>query len=121
MPANTARTGAVWSEGLLARGDAALGHMHPDPAGFEASSAARAALRGRHILLLDDTYVSGARAQSAAATLRLAGAASVRILVIGRVLRPERVPAHASFLRLQTLAPGHPAPCRWCASTHGVQ
>ena len=54
----------------------AVGHMRPDARGVRrpAATAARRR-RDRHVLLLDDTYVSGARAQSAAAALRPAGAA----------------------------------------------
>ena len=72
-------------------GDAS-GHMHPDRDGFVVPPSRRAAVRGRRLLLLDDTYVSGARAQSAAAALRLAGAASCASWSPGRVLRPDRVP-----------------------------
>ena len=50
------------------------------------------------VVLLDDTYVSGSRAQSAAATLRRAGARSAVIVPVGRVLRPDRLPAHAAYL-----------------------
>ncbi len=50
------------------------------------------------MLLLDDTYVSGARAQSAAAALRLGGARSVLIVPLGRVIRPERFASHAAFM-----------------------
>jgi hypothetical protein len=40
------------------------------------------------VLLLDDTWVSGASAQSAAAALKLAGARRVAIVVLGRHLDP---------------------------------
>jgi predicted amidophosphoribosyltransferase len=46
-------------------------------------------LTGRHILLIDDTWTSGASAQSAAAALKQAGAASVAAVVIGRHLNRE--------------------------------
>jgi hypothetical protein len=49
------------------------------------------------VLLLDDTYVSGARSQSAAAALQRAGARTV-IGPLGRVLRPDRIALHAEFL-----------------------
>ncbi|MHB1519207.1 MAG: hypothetical protein ACYCVN_12795 [Acidimicrobiales bacterium] len=41
------------------------------------------AVRGRRALVVDDTYVTGARAQSASATLRLSGVEVVGILVLG--------------------------------------
>jgi hypothetical protein len=91
--------GARWAPCALRRGDAPVGHMRPDARAFTIASAARPELASRRCLLLDDTYVSGARAQSAAAALRRAGARTVVIVVLGRVLRPDRVPAHAAFLR----------------------
>lgn len=45
-------------------------------------------LSGQHILILDDTWTTGANTQSAALTLRQAGAAHVSVLVIGRWLSP---------------------------------
>jgi hypothetical protein len=41
---------------------------------------------GRNVLLLDDTWVSGASAQSAAAALKLAGAAHVTTVVLARYI-----------------------------------
>jgi hypothetical protein len=43
---------------------------------------------GASVLLLDDTWVSGASAQSAAAALKLAGARHVAIVVLGRHVNP---------------------------------
>ena len=99
------RLGARLAADLLCRGPGSLGHMRPGRDGFVVPPARRSAVRGRHLLVLDDTYVSGARAQSAAAALRLARAASVQIVAAGRVLRPERVPGHAAFLRGTAAAP----------------
>ena len=45
-------------------------------------------LAGQHVLLLDDTWASGSRTQSAALTLRRYGARRVSILVISRYLKP---------------------------------
>ncbi len=72
--------------------------MRPDTRAFAVHPAARPLLEGARVLLLDDTYVSGARAQSAAAALRLAGAASVVVVALGRVLRPDRSAVHAAFV-----------------------
>jgi hypothetical protein len=91
--------GARWSSHVLSRAGAPVGHMRPDAGAFAVPTAARPLVEGARVLLLDDTYVSGARAQSAAAALRLAGAASVVVVVLGRVLRPDRSAAHAAFLR----------------------
>ncbi len=45
---------------------------------------ARRELDGRAVLLIDDTWTTGANAQSAAATLKAAGAGPVAAVVIGR-------------------------------------
>jgi hypothetical protein len=44
---------------------------------------------GASVLLLDDTWVSGASAQSAAAALKLAGARHVAVIVVGRHVNPD--------------------------------
>jgi hypothetical protein len=95
---------AQWEPGLLRRaetpgGPPRVAHMQPDPAAFRPRAQHGGALAGARALLVDDTYVSGARSQSAAAALHLAGAGSTLILPLGRVLRPDRVALHAEFLR----------------------
>jgi predicted amidophosphoribosyltransferase len=95
--------GVRWSPRLLCRdaravGARGLGHMRPDAAAFRLAEPVRPALAGLRVLLLDDTYVSGARSQSAATALRMAGAAVPVIVPLGRVLRPDRSPRHARFL-----------------------
>lgn len=55
------------------------------------------AVAGGRILLLDDTLTTGATAQSAAAGLRAAGARSVVVVVLGRVVRPGLAPSHAGY------------------------
>jgi hypothetical protein len=65
-----------------------------DPARF---CAAR--IPGARVLLLDDTWTSGASAQSAAMSLRRAGASSVAVVVLGRHVSPgDLSPAAAPFL-----------------------
>ncbi len=108
---------ASWAPDVLARAGAPVGHMRPDAGAFAVPAAHRGAVGGRRALLLDDTYVSGARAQSAAAALRRAGARAVVIVVGGRVLRPDRAPAHAEFLaRHRADGPG-PGRCCRCVQT----
>ena len=65
---------------------------------------------GRSVLLVDDTWVSGASAQSAAAALKLAGAGHVAIVVLGRLVNPADPRAAAL---VGGLVPGHydPAAC----------
>jgi hypothetical protein len=115
--------GTHWSPAALVRSEAPVAHMRPAPRAFETPPACRARVAGTRVLLLDDTYVSGARAQSAAAALRRAGARSVVILVLGRVLRPDRSAAHAAFLGRNEIGtdrdhgvPGS-QPCCRCAQT----
>ncbi len=102
--AAAALLGACWVPELLRRagapgGSPPVAHMRPHPAAFHLGAPGRYLDCGVRVLLLDDTYVSGARAQSAAAALHLAGIRSVVIAPVGRVLRPDRVDAHAHFLR----------------------
>jgi hypothetical protein len=70
---------------VLTPGPATVGHLGSSDDAYSASNAAR----GRSILLVDDTFTSGARLQSAASALSLAGANVVAGLVIGRVITPE--------------------------------
>jgi hypothetical protein len=100
---------ARWVPGLLRRTDAPGGpppvaHMRPHPAAFQLRAPDRDGVAGSRVLLLDDTYVSGARSHSAAAALHLTGACATVIVPLGRVLRPDRVTRHADFLRRNTIA-----------------
>ncbi len=52
---------------------------------------------GADVLVVDDTWVSGGSAQSAAVALKLAGARRVAIIVIGRHVNPDD-PQSARFL-----------------------
>jgi predicted amidophosphoribosyltransferase len=77
------------------------------PHTFEAHRyLATRALDGERILLIDDTWTTGANAQSAAAALRRAGAGAVAAVVIGRHLNREW---HQNDLRLRCM----PRPFDW--------
>jgi predicted amidophosphoribosyltransferase len=102
---------ARWTPRVLQRANGAIGHLRPNPAAFVVPGPRRPDVRGSRVLLLDDTYVSGSRAQSAAAVLRRCGAASTLIVPLGRVLRPDRVPAHAAFLDAHPGAGAHGPRC----------
>lgn len=67
-------------ERLLGRTDADV----PDRAVHPDKHEADQDLSGRSVLLIDDTWTTGANAQSAAAALKAAGADSVGLVVIGR-------------------------------------
>jgi hypothetical protein len=81
-----------------------------DTARFTAGTEAR----GARILLLDDTWVSGASVQSAAAALKLAGAASVTAVVLGRYVNTAD-PAGAAFAARAGDASYYPEKCAICA------
>jgi hypothetical protein len=83
-----------------------------DPHRFRAGTAAA----GASVLLLDDTWVSGASAQSAAAALRLAGARHVAIVVLGRHVNPAD-PASGPLAARLAPAPYDPASC----AVHGPE
>jgi hypothetical protein len=112
--------GVRWT-GLLCRTSEPVGHMRPSVRAFTVPPTLRSRVMDKRLILLDDTYVSGARSQSAAASLRRAGAASVVIVTLGRVLRPDRIPVHAEFLRRRQLCDEFPAdasgPCTRCVHT----
>lgn len=58
---------------------------------FAVAPDRRAALRGRHVVLVDDVYTSGATTDACTAALLSAGAASVTILAWARVLDPAQM------------------------------
>jgi hypoxanthine-guanine phosphoribosyltransferase len=57
--------------------------------------AANSHVRGRHVLLIEDTWTSGGNAQSTALTLRHGGAVSVTIVALARWLKHEEPPTGA--------------------------
>lgn len=70
---------------LLRRTDRRVAPRAHDPEKY----AATRPLHGQPILLIDDTWTTGANAQSAAAALKAAGAGPIAALVIGRHLKRE--------------------------------
>jgi orotate phosphoribosyltransferase len=69
---------------LVTAGPADLGCRELDPGRFRAIQP----LPGAAVLLLDDTWTTGASVQSAALALRAAGARHVAVVVLGRHLNP---------------------------------
>lgn len=70
---------------ILQRSDVEVPARSVNPMKFDASNQ----LHGESILLIDDTWTTGANAQSAAGALKAAGAGPVGILVIGRHVYEE--------------------------------
>jgi hypothetical protein len=65
---------------------------------------------GASVLLLDDSWVSGASAQSAAAALKLAGARRVATVLLGRHINPAD-PGAGPFAARLTVRPYDPSSC----------
>jgi len=72
----------------LLAGTAPIGHLHPAPDAYEVVGH----LAGRRVLVLDDTWTTGAHARCAAAALIRAGAQGAGLLVVGRVVDPAVAP-----------------------------
>ncbi|MGP0109167.1 MAG: hypothetical protein ACLPR9_09970 [Acidimicrobiales bacterium] len=70
---------------LLKRGDATIAHLSASDDGYELLTP----LDGERILLIDDTFTSGSRVQSAASRLSLGGGDVLAIVPIGRVITPS--------------------------------
>lgn len=69
---------------LLARGPAHADHNVADDHVF----TVRRRLSGERVLVIDDTFTTGARLQSAVSALRRSGASAVACVVVGRVIDP---------------------------------
>jgi phosphoribosylpyrophosphate synthetase len=65
---------------------------------FAVSDEYRRYVRGRHVLVIDDTWVTGGSAQSAALTLKAAGASAVTILCVARWLNHTFTAEHAAIV-----------------------
>jgi hypothetical protein len=65
------------------------------------------AARGENVLLIDDTWVSGGSAQSAALALKRAGASKVATIVLGRHVDPGD-PRTRAFTGSAATMPDHP-------------
>ncbi len=72
-------------EPLLELGTEPIKHNHASDWGY----APVRELSGERVLLIDDTFTSGARSQSAASTLNLGGAEVVAIVPVDRVINPS--------------------------------
>jgi hypothetical protein len=91
----------------LVRGPGTVGHRRASPVGLTCIRP----LSGRRVLLVDDTYTSGAHLQSAAAAVTAAGAMVVGGLVAGRFVRGGTI---GEVRLLQWARDRHWDPA-WCA------
>lgn len=78
---------------LLAPGAAPADHNHASDDAYAVTDE----VSDLRVLLVDDTFTSGARAQSAASALQLAGARVVALVPIGRVIKPDFSPEAADL------------------------
>ncbi|GAA0953620.1 hypothetical protein [Actinocorallia libanotica] len=69
-----------------------------------------------HVLLMDDTWVAGGHAQSAALTLRDAGVKAVSIMTAARWIKPD-YRGNREFLRTHLQRDFDPEICPWTGST----
>lgn len=106
----TVEASAGRHERLLRRSGEPVAAREFDPGRYEAIRR----LDGANVLLIDDTWTTGASAQSAAAALKAAGAARVAAVVIGRHVNREWF---ENDLRLrQVAAPLGFVECALCAA-----
>ena len=74
-------------------------------------------LHGEPVLLIDDTWTTGANAQSAAAALKIAGAGPLAAVVIGRHINREW---HQNDQRLRALGPFEWHRCALCSPREAI-
>jgi hypothetical protein len=105
-------------EVLLRRGDDPVDHLVAGQRAFVAAGSCA----GRRVLLVDDTFTTGAHARSAAAALQTAGARVVALLIVGRMVHPEAVTWDPTWWERHTCAavtssegPSRRAAPRWAS------
>jgi hypothetical protein len=89
LEAALAAVGAVGAQlwaGALRRGTGGVGHRVAGDGAFAVGEGVDVA--GSRLVLVDDTWTTGARAQSAASALAGAGAEVEAVVVVGRVVTP---------------------------------
>jgi hypothetical protein len=120
VPSGQGRPGAHPLLGVVeSRADLSMARLSVSPSGAARGRGRGVSLSwlrasgpvdGAGVLLVDDTWVSGGSAQSAAAALKLAGASRVAVVVLGRHLDPGD-PRSAGLLRALRAAPRPPTSC----------
>jgi hypothetical protein len=84
---------------LLVRGPEPTDHLVAARSGFTVTPDRDPGLGSRvmRALVVDDSFTTGARAQSAAAALRMAGTRVAGVLVVGRAVAPEAARWQAAY------------------------
>jgi adenine/guanine phosphoribosyltransferase-like PRPP-binding protein len=84
---------------LLVRGPEPTDHLVAARSGFTVTPDREPGLgnNGMRALVVDDSFTTGARAQSAAAALRMAGIRVAGVLVVGRAVAPEAARWQAAY------------------------
>ena len=104
----TKQTGMLLPEIELATRPSA--HLDERVTSADRFTVAAGDVERRHVLLIEDTWTSGAKCQSAVLALRGAGASSVTILALARWLKPDEPPTGA-FVRNRLTADYDPLVC----------
>lgn len=84
LPDALVRTRATPTQGRL-RAQARQDNVHK---AFAVGAKAAPKLRGKNIILIDDVYTTGATVRECAKVLKTAGAASVHVITLARVIGP---------------------------------
>lgn len=96
-PLETAIRRSPWLQrqfkALLLPGAVPINHNTASDRGF----IAQIGVADLRVLLVDDTYTSGSRSQSAASALNLAGAKVIAIVPVARIINPDWSPAAAEL------------------------
>jgi adenine/guanine phosphoribosyltransferase-like PRPP-binding protein len=82
---------------LLVRGSEPTDHLVASRRGFEVTPGPGGGSKGDRALVVDDSFTTGARAQSAVAALRAAGIGVAGVLVVGRVVAPDAAAWQAAY------------------------
>jgi predicted amidophosphoribosyltransferase len=78
----------LYSSVLETAGEGVIDHRRSDDRGYRVTDD----IEARRVLLIDDTFTTGARIHSAASALTLAGAETVAAINLGRVVHPDYSP-----------------------------
>lgn len=102
--------------GVLRPGSRPPRRLEASLRGYEVAPGAR--VSGCTAIVVDDMFVSGSRALSAAAALSAAGARVAAVVPLGRLVRPDHNESTAAFWRACSSRPFDPARCRLCTTGH---